>query len=140
MNESESSMFERPSGMAITSRALRLKCPRCGKGQLFSGWLQMNPRCPNCRLTFLRGPGYYLGSIYLNYGWTTLIVTASYILGRFVWKVPAQQMIWPLLVFCCLFPLLIFRHARALWLALDCRCDPAVLQESQDGPEQHKQP
>jgi uncharacterized protein (DUF983 family) len=29
---------------------LRGRCPRCGEGKLFSGFLRLNPRCANCGL------------------------------------------------------------------------------------------
>jgi uncharacterized protein (DUF983 family) len=28
------------------------RCPRCGVGRLFAGYLQVRPRCPNCGLDF----------------------------------------------------------------------------------------
>jgi uncharacterized protein (DUF983 family) len=31
---------------------LRGRCPRCGEGALFSGFLRLNPRCANCGLDF----------------------------------------------------------------------------------------
>jgi uncharacterized protein (DUF983 family) len=32
--------------------ALRGRCPRCGDGRLFSGFLTVNPRCEACKLDF----------------------------------------------------------------------------------------
>ena len=34
--------------------------------------------------------------------------------------------------FCVVFPLCFFRHARALWLAMDCRWDPAMMTDEED--------
>jgi uncharacterized protein (DUF983 family) len=34
------------------SVALRSRCPRCGKGRLFSGFLNLAPRCDMCGLDF----------------------------------------------------------------------------------------
>lgn len=31
---------------------IRAKCPRCGRGRLFSGFLTVAPSCANCRLDF----------------------------------------------------------------------------------------
>lgn len=31
---------------------LRCRCPRCGKGKLFCGFLQMREECDNCHLDF----------------------------------------------------------------------------------------
>ena len=71
-------------------RALRLRCPRCGRGKLFVGWFRMPERCEECRLDFRREPGFYLGSIYVNYGLTALVVTVAYVwamaTGRLIYK------------------------------------------------------
>lgn len=41
--------------MTPTSTGLRCRCPRCGEGRLFSGFLQLAPRCANCGLDFAFG-------------------------------------------------------------------------------------
>ena len=79
-------------------RALRLRCPRCGRGRLFAGWFTMHDKCSECGLDLRREPGFYLGSIYINYGLTATFVT---------------------LAFCVLVPLAFFRYARSLWLSMD---------------------
>jgi hypothetical protein len=60
----------------------------------------MHESCDHCGLRYQREPGYFLGSIYFNYGLTAPIV-------------------WPLALFCLLFPLWFFRYARSLWLGFD---------------------
>jgi uncharacterized protein (DUF983 family) len=35
-----------------SSTGLRGRCPRCGEGRLFSGFLQVAPRCANCGLDY----------------------------------------------------------------------------------------
>ena len=46
----------------------------------------MAERCTECGLRFHREPGFYLGSIYFNYGLTAILVTVGYVvpfaLGR----------------------------------------------------------
>lgn len=39
---------ERPTKLAVL-RGLRRRCPSCGEGHLFSGYLKVNDRCPACR-------------------------------------------------------------------------------------------
>ncbi len=34
------------------SAGLRCRCPRCGKGRLFNGFLELAPRCESCQLDF----------------------------------------------------------------------------------------
>ena len=47
---------ERSGGVVRRVSALRAglacKCPRCGKGKLFDGFLAVGPRCPRCDLDF----------------------------------------------------------------------------------------
>jgi uncharacterized protein (DUF983 family) len=31
--------------------ALQSRCPRCGRGRLYQGWLKVVPKCENCGLT-----------------------------------------------------------------------------------------
>ena len=61
----------------LLGRTMRLRCPQCGQGRLFSGWFRMPRQCESCGLKFEREPGYFLGSIYFNYGVTAAIVTVA---------------------------------------------------------------
>ena len=83
----------------------------------------MYERCPNCKLKYERDPGYFLGSAYVNYGLTALIITATYIPLRFVAKIEGRYLLVPLAIFCIVFPLFFFRYARAWWLAMDLHFD-----------------
>jgi uncharacterized protein (DUF983 family) len=40
-----------PTALPI-GRGLRGRCPACGKGRLFQGFLALRPRCENCGLDF----------------------------------------------------------------------------------------
>ncbi len=85
----------------------------------------MLPCCDECQLDFRREPGFYLGSIYINYGLTALITTAAYFTLFFTQAISDRATLWSLTAFCVLFPLWFFRYARALWLAFDEFYDPA---------------
>lgn len=86
---------------------------------MFRGFLRMNERCPHCNMKFERAPGYFLGSTYINYGVTALTVTVGYIYLEFGTDLPDKPLLWILGAWCILFPLCFFRHARALWQAMD---------------------
>ncbi|MBS0207309.1 MAG: DUF983 domain-containing protein [Planctomycetes bacterium] len=105
--------------LTLLGRAVRLRCPRCGVGKLFSGWLKMHERCDHCDLKFQREPGFFLGSIYFNYGLTALLVTIAYFIGFLGFDVHPQRLLWSLTAFCVLFPLWFFRYARSLWMGFD---------------------
>jgi len=133
MNDSssveEADEASRPSLGTLLSRAARLCCPVCGRRRLFRNWFAMHPRCSECGFRYERGPGYWLGSIYVNYGLTALIVTAGY-LGLFFSEAIGQTaLLWLSVGFCFLFPLWFFRYARAVWIAVDLYFDPPRSEE-----------
>ena len=99
-------------------RSCRLRCPRCGGSRLFRGWFTMWPECQHCHLPFEREPGFYLGSIYFNYGLTALVVTVAYFAMYFGTTISQNAALISLTLFCVLFPLWFFRYARSLWLGL----------------------
>ena len=114
----------------ILLRSLRLRCPLCGQGRLFCGWFRMNKSCSACGVTFEREAGFYLGSIYFNYGLTAMIVAIGYPLLRFNQVLPNQWLMPLTMAVAVLFPVWFFRYARALWIGFDQYWDPR-----QDEPE-----
>lgn len=116
----------------LVGRALRLRCPLCGQGRLFRTWLIMHAECPHCGAHFEREPGFFLGSIYINYGLTALIVAVAYPALLFNQIVPEQPLLWSALAFTVLFPVLIFPWARSLWIGFDQWRDP---REGETGTE-----
>jgi uncharacterized protein (DUF983 family) len=114
----------RPDKAALLWRALRLRCPKCGRAEIFRGWFAMNDRCPACGRLFNRSPGYFLGSIYFNYGLTAVLVVIAYFSLYFSQLMSGTPLLTTLTVFIVLFPLWFFRYARSLWLALDEALDP----------------
>ena len=128
----ESKMIPEPPnslGQAF-SRGIRLKCPMCSKGRLFDGFVRMQKNCSVCAFHFERGPGYFLGSTYINYGVTTLLTTWTYIVLRFGFEISKPVLIPALAAFCVIFPVLFFRYARSLWLSFDCYFDRTGAMES----------
>jgi uncharacterized protein (DUF983 family) len=115
----------------ILSRALRLRCPRCGEGILFRSWFRMRAQCDWCGLVYEREPGFFLGSVYVNYGLTAMLTTVMYIslLAADVAS-PETLLAW-MAAFCVVFPIAFFRHARSLWLGFDQYWDP--VEEKDDG-------
>jgi uncharacterized protein (DUF983 family) len=109
----------------MLSRAWRLRCPRCGSAPLFTGWFRMYPRCEHCQLRFEREPGYFLGSIYVNYGLTALLVTIFYFVLFFGGWASPQESLWIVAGFALAFPIWFFRYARSLWLGFDHYWDPS---------------
>ncbi|MBW3543408.1 MAG: DUF983 domain-containing protein [Planctomycetes bacterium] len=107
----------------IVSRALKLRCPRCGAGPLFRGMFRMYDRCSSCGLKYERAPGYFLGSAYINYGVTAVLLTVAYVVLHFGFELTNRQLMAPLMTLVVVFPLAFFRWARSWWLAMDCYID-----------------
>lgn len=108
----------------LLSRALQLRCPLCGEGRLFGGWFAMQRQCPCCGDSFEREPGFYLGSIYINYGLTALLVAVVYPVLLFRGVASNQTLLVAALAFTVVFPLVLFPWSRSLWLAFDQWYDP----------------
>lgn len=108
---------------SVLKNAARLRCPRCGEGRLYAKWFAMEKTCTGCGLDIAKKPGYYLGSTYINYGFTSVSLLIAYVGGSFGAGIEDR-----ILVPCCVswaivFPLSFFRHARALWLGIDTLID-----------------
>ena len=114
------------------SRAVRLRCPRCGTGKLFAGMFRMHSNCSDCRLKYERAPGYFLGSAYINYGITAVLIVIGYVSLHFGAGLENRTLAVPLGAFCLLFPLFFFRYARSLWLGMDYYFDVAEFDNADD--------
>ena len=115
-------------------RSILLRCPFCGKGKLFGGVLQMHQRCSHCGLAFEREPGFFLGSIYFNYGLTALLVVIFYPFLLFNQIVSESRLLLGSRLFVLVFPVVFFRLARALWLGFDQWYDPRSPEPSRQDP------
>lgn len=114
--------------MSDITRALRLRCPHCGEGKLFLSFVKMRRVCEICHLRFNRGENdYFIGAYTVNLIVSELIVTFAIVLGIIIsWPdVPWNALMFGLVPLALLAPLLTFRYASALWLALDLRFRPA---------------
>jgi uncharacterized protein (DUF983 family) len=135
--------FELSFSQAL-ARARRVRCPYCGIGRLFAGLIRMNSTCEECGTRLEREPGYFLGSTYINYGVTAGLTTVTYVLLHFGLGWPNHVLMPALMSFCLVFPLVFFRYARSLWLALDCFFDRVgarqVIQDSQQSESRREVP
>ena len=89
----------------------------------------MRDTCAKCGGSFEREAGFYLGSIYFNYGLTALVVAIVYPVLLFNGVMSNNALMASALAFAVLFPIWFFRYARALWLGFDQYCDPRPVEE-----------
>ena len=117
----------------ILKRALLLRCPRCGKGKIFRGWLASYERCSVCDFVFEREEGFYTGAIAINLVVSELIVTAVAIPVA-IWAaltpgVPAIPIFVALTPLPIILPFIFFRHTKSLWIGMAYFLDPPNLEE-----------
>ena len=118
--------------LRVLLRAARLRCPRCGIGPLFRGAFRMHEACPHCGFSYTREPGFYLGSIYLNYGATVILTGGLYALVVLVLGLSNETALATCLAAAVLFPILFFRHARSFLLALDSSVNQDQARQAED--------
>ncbi|HSE67775.1 MAG TPA: DUF983 domain-containing protein [Gemmatimonadales bacterium] len=109
-------------------RAIRLRCPNCGAGQLFESWFRIRPRCPQCGLaTERQEDGYQVGAYMLNIVASELIFAAMFLgVLWYTWPEPP----WPMLQIVgvsvmILAPFLFYPFSKTLFLAFDLAFRPA---------------
>lgn len=117
-------MFTR--SVALPTRLLailKMRCPRCLRGKVFSGLWTMRQYCPVCGLEFEREPGYYLGAMYFSYGLALLTGAPTFIILLLLH--PSNLLIMLILgLQLTLSTPWLFRYSRMIWLHLDQVVDP----------------
>jgi uncharacterized protein (DUF983 family) len=106
--------------LAKSRAMLRQRCPRCLRGPIYRGWIDMHERCPECGLVYEREPGYFVGAMYISYGMAT-IVMGLFMLALHL-ALPEWDLGWVALLAIGLFvPLapMVSRYARVIWMYFD---------------------
>ena len=108
-----------PGFLTFLKRGLLLRCPVCGHGRLFCGIFKMYENCPVCHFHYEREEGYFSSAMAINLIISELLVTAFAIPLAANQAIPIVSiLVWgaPLPI---LLPLLLFRHSRSIWMAMD---------------------
>ncbi len=100
---------------------LNSKCPRCGKGKVFSGSI-FNYRtfadtlleCPKCKLSYEPEPGFFFGAMY----WSYALIVGTIIVGSITLSLfdMFDYAIYAIPMFIIIMLPLAFRHSRLLML------------------------
>ena len=110
-------------------RALRLRCPNCGGGPLFKNWLQMQARCPVCRMRLERGEeGYQVGAYMFNIVGAELFFAAIFLsIVAYRWPTPPwDALLYGGMVMMVVTPVLFYPFSKDLFLAFDLIFRPAA--------------
>jgi uncharacterized protein (DUF983 family) len=108
---------EEPSAPLPIGRGLACRCPRCGKGRLFNGFLTLAPRCERCGLDYSfadagDGPAIFVILI------AGFIVVGAALMVEMLYEPPywVHAVLWgPLILITTLWPL---RAMKGLLIAL----------------------
>ena len=102
---------------------LKLKCPRCHEGELFtfknpynfSKLAKMPDNCPVCNEKYWPEPGFYFGAMFVSYALTIALSVAVFVAMIVLWDF---DVVWYLSLnataILLLFPVM-FRLSRAVW-------------------------
>jgi uncharacterized protein (DUF983 family) len=99
-------MTEPPLGGALR-RGILGRCPRCGQGALFAGFLRLKPGCEKCGLDYSfadSGDGPAVFVIFI----VGFLVSGAAVITEFTWQPPlwVHALLWgPLIVALCVLPL-----------------------------------
>lgn len=117
-------------------RALRLRCPHCGRGRVLESWFRMRERCPVCGIRTARGADdFMLGAMVFNIAFAEgLLALALAAVVVVTWPdVP-----WTFLRFggpalMVLVPILFLPFSRTLWMAFEPVYFPVAPEEAEEG-------
>lgn len=107
------------SSLVLLMRGLRQRCPVCGKGKIFQGFIKTYEHCPVCGFTYEREPGYYTGAIAANLILTELVLTAVAVPVAASQAVSIPVMIALGATLPILLPLLCYRPTKSIWMSFD---------------------
>lgn len=111
-----------PRPVMLFGRALRLRCPQCGGGPLFTSWFRMVGACPACGLRTERGEqGYIVGAYMFNIVaaeglWAVLFIATL----AATWPAPPWNLLlWVGGAMMLVLPFLLYPFSKTLFLAFD---------------------
>lgn len=115
-------------------RAMRLRCPTCGKRPIFVAWHRVRhlrdwlmplDGCPSCGYPYEREAGYYLLATWaINYGFGSILGLALYFTYEWQTQLPLGLLLAAVFIPVFLFNLFFLRHSKAIFLAVDLYFDP----------------
>jgi uncharacterized protein (DUF983 family) len=120
------------------ARAMRLRCPHCGGGPIFTSWSRLLPACPVCGLRLEREQGYWVGAYFFN----LMAMETAFV----VWFVGFLLASWPdppwelfqvtTILLMAVVPFAFFPFSKTLFLAFDLLVRPP---EEEDFAAPHEQ-
>lgn len=109
---------------SVFSGIVGLKCPQCHEGDLFksnglytiNGMGDMYDRCPKCNLKYEQEPGFWWGSMYLNYGFSVAIALPTFVIFKLLFGLSFYGSVAMAGLMVFLMIPVVFRLGRSTWL------------------------
>jgi len=111
--------------MLLLRRGLRQRCPVCGRGKIFAGFIKTYEKCPVCGFEFEREPGYYTGAMAINLVVSELLIAIIAVPLAASQAVPVSTLIILGVTLPILLPVLFYRPTKSLWMSFDHFIHPA---------------
>ena len=117
----------------VLARALRLRCPNCGRGRVVHGWAGIREQCEVCGFRFHRGDAEYYsaGVMFVNIAVAEGIFVVLFVAALLAtWPdVPWDALTWGSVLLMAALPVLLYPFCKVLWLAVDTLVRPVTAEE-----------
>lgn len=111
---------------------LRLRCPVCGRGKIFHGYLDTPDSCPECGFYFMRESGYFLPHAPISYLLIVMAAAFAFVLLRLVLHVESDAIVLSTtIVFAVAVGLWSNRYTKMIWLTIDLTLHPPTKEDFQ---------
>jgi uncharacterized protein (DUF983 family) len=130
--ESALDMPSASRALLLASRALRLRCPNCGKGRVLKSFNSVHHHCSVCGFRFMRSDDdYFSGAMF--FGMMIGETLAVLAIGAAIW-ITYPNIPWDFLQYAIPVVLLgvmiaLFPVSRVVWLAIDVMLRPVEASE-----------
>lgn len=115
-------MAELKTALTLVGRALRRRCPACGRGRVYTGWMRARTACAYCGLRFDRGErDFFYGAYMFNLIAAELAFAAVFVAVLLAtWPDPPWTLLtWGSAVLVVVAPFVFYPFTKNLWLAFD---------------------
>jgi uncharacterized protein (DUF983 family) len=110
-----------PSRGRMLWRGATRRCPRCGRGRLFTRWFTMVPDCPRCGMHYEREQGYWVGAVAVNFTIVAFVfvLVMTIFMGLTLPDIPVASLLMTLVPLMLFGPAIIYPYSKTLWVAID---------------------
>jgi len=118
--------------LLLAARALRLRCPHCGRGAVLGTWGVVRTRCANCGFRFERSDdSYFSGAMFFNLAIAEFLFAVAFLLAIvMLWpNVPWDTIMYVAVIGMLMTPIVLYPFSKVVWLALDVFLRPVTADE-----------